>query len=112
MRCKRCLDCVCRRKGGASDVSTDTAKPEGLADVDDASMLQWCQFLDFDAYADEWAQVATSLGSEALVPVLEQLQLPQIPYWNTVAHDTSAWAATSYSAMHAHTLVASVPVQA
>ena len=34
-------------------------------------MLAWSEHLDFDAYTMEWAQCATTLASEAMVPVDE-----------------------------------------
>jgi hypothetical protein len=44
----------------------------------DAGILAWSQRLDFDSYQQHWASTAVTLGSEALVPESERLQLLQL----------------------------------
>ena len=86
------------------------AELDSMLDTEPASqghdLLQWCQALDFGTYADEWTCKATTLGSEAFVPMPESAALPAIPPHNTCVptpqHGQYSWS-VDVSHMHAAT---------
>jgi hypothetical protein len=74
-----------RGVGAASRSAAAAADDDAGWDVDelvamglDAGILAWSQRLDFDSYQQHWASTAVTLGSEALVPESERLQLLQL----------------------------------
>ena len=85
-----------------------------LSAAEEEAVLAWCRGLDFDLYADDWTCIATSLGSEAFVPVLERPELPDIPYWNPLAGLTgaSAWTASTCTEFTMQAEAAAVAVSA
>jgi hypothetical protein len=59
----------------AADDDADWDVDELVALGLDAGILAWSQRLDFDSYQQHWSSTAVRLGSEALVPESERLQL-------------------------------------
>ncbi|KAF6254812.1 hypothetical protein COO60DRAFT_1703123 [Scenedesmus sp. NREL 46B-D3] len=78
--------CTTGIRSGSIDATTAAADDDD-ADWDveelvalglDAGILAWSQRLDFDSYQQHWASSAVTLGSEAVVPESERLQLAQL----------------------------------
>lgn len=56
-------------------------RSEDCCDIVDQDLMQWCDDLDYDKYISDWKCMATTMASDAFIPMDEIL--PEIPAWTT-----------------------------